>query len=159
MISVALKATIRKICRDVRSVIYIRCRLMGSRVVWLWLARTIKGSNQQVRTRRGVERGSVAIKGLRQDQPVSEALFSQTRLIKATVRLWRRVAGHSHLAGVNQAVGRIMRVGIRIFSIVGGLGFGDDRSRGSGRWPLVGQVLRLLRRLKMQVKAWGRARS
>lgn len=61
MISVALKAMIRKICKDVRSVMYIRWRLMGSRAVWFWLARIINGSNQQVRTRRGVESGSVAI--------------------------------------------------------------------------------------------------
>lgn len=43
------------------SVIYIRCRLMGSEEVWFWLARIIRGRSQQVRVRRGVERGSVAI--------------------------------------------------------------------------------------------------
>lgn len=40
---------------------YIRCRLIGSVVVWFWLARIIKGRSQQVKTRRGVERRSVAI--------------------------------------------------------------------------------------------------
>lgn len=57
----ALKAIIRKICRDVRRVMYIRWRLIGSEAVWFWLARIIRGSSQQVRTRRGVERGSVAM--------------------------------------------------------------------------------------------------
>lgn len=59
--SVALKARIRKICRDVRSVMYMRCRLMGSEEVWCWLAKIIRGRSQQVRASRGVERGSVAI--------------------------------------------------------------------------------------------------
>ena len=57
----APKAKIRKICRDVRRVIYIRCRLIGSVAVWFWLARIIRGRSQQVSTRRGVERGSVAM--------------------------------------------------------------------------------------------------
>lgn len=38
--------------------------------------------------------------------------------------------GHSHLAGANQVVGMSIRVGMRIFSIVGGLGFGGDQSHG-----------------------------
>lgn len=41
-------------------------------MVWFWLARIIKGRSQQERIRRGVERGSVARRGLRRDQPVSE---------------------------------------------------------------------------------------
>lgn len=57
----ALKARIRKICKDVSSVMYIRCRLVGSEDVWCWLARIIKGRSQQVRASRGVERGSVAM--------------------------------------------------------------------------------------------------
>lgn len=61
MISVAPKARIRKNCRDVMSEMYIRCRLIGSRAVWFWLARIIRGNSQQVRTKRGVESGSVAI--------------------------------------------------------------------------------------------------
>lgn len=34
------------------------------------------------------------------------------------MKLWAKVVGHSHLAGVNQVVGTSMRVGIKIFSIV-----------------------------------------
>jgi len=34
---------------------------MGSEAVWFWLARIIRGRSQQVRTKRGVERGSVAM--------------------------------------------------------------------------------------------------
>ena len=51
----------RKNCRDVSRVMYIRWRLMGSRAVWFWLARIISGKSQQVRTKRGVDRGSVAM--------------------------------------------------------------------------------------------------
>lgn len=101
---------------------------MGSSAVWPWLAKIMRGSNQQVRTRRGVERGSVAMKGVRQDQPVSDVFFSQVRLASAMTRLWERVVGHNHLAGVSQAVGRSIRVGIRIFSIVRGLRFEGDLS-------------------------------
>lgn len=61
IISVAPKARIRKICRDVKRVMYIRWRLIGSGAVWFWLARIIRGRSQQVSTRRGVERGSVAM--------------------------------------------------------------------------------------------------
>merc|ERR1712035_236994 len=128
---------------------YIRWRLTGSWAVWFWLARIIRGRSQQVRTKRGVDRGSVAIYGLRQDQPVSERFFSQVRLASAITRLCRSAVGHNHLAETSQVVGTSMRVGIRIFSIVEGLGFGGDRCRGFERWLLVGRALHLLRRLKM----------
>lgn len=58
--SVAPKAKIRKICKDVKSVIYMRCRLTGSGAMWFWLARIIRGRSQQVKIRRGVETRSVA---------------------------------------------------------------------------------------------------
>lgn len=58
----AENAIIRKICKEVNRVIYIRWRLMGSGAVWFWLAKIISGRSQQVRTRRGVDKGSVAIK-------------------------------------------------------------------------------------------------
>lgn len=45
------------------------------------------------------------------------------------IRLCARVVGQSHLAGANQAVGISIRVGIKIFSIVKGLGFGGDQCR------------------------------
>lgn len=61
MISVAPKAKIKNTWREVRSEIYIRCRLTGSELVWFWLARIISGRSQQVRTRSGVDRGSVAM--------------------------------------------------------------------------------------------------
>jgi len=117
---VALKARIKKICRDVSKVIYIRWRLIGSKAVWFWLAKIISGKSQQVRTRRGVDKGSVAIYWLREVQPVSDRLSSQVRLASAIMRLWARVVGHSHFAGTIQVVGTSISVGIRIFSIVVG---------------------------------------
>lgn len=51
---------IRKVCSEVRSVMYKRCRLIGSGLTWFWLARIISGRSQHVSTRRGVESGSVA---------------------------------------------------------------------------------------------------
>lgn len=73
-----------------------------------------------MRTRRGVERGSVARYELRQDHPVSERFFSQEKLASAMIRLCARVTGHRRLAGASQIVGTSIRVGIRIFSIVRG---------------------------------------
>ena len=61
MISVAPKARIKNTCRDVRSIIYVRWRFTGSRFMWFWLARIIRGRSQHVRVSRGVERGSVAM--------------------------------------------------------------------------------------------------
>ena len=150
---------IRKICREVSRVMYIRCRLMGSQDVWFWLAKIINGSNQQVRTRRGVERGSVAMRELRDVQPVSDELTSQVRLANAITRLWPSVVGQSHLAGTTQVVGTSISVGIKIFSIVRGLGFVIGRSHGSGRLQLVELALRLLRRRKRQVIVLGMRRS
>lgn len=159
MISVAPKARIRKNCRDVISEMYIRCRLIGSWAVWFWLARIMRGKSQQVRTSRGVESGSVAIYGFKKDHPVSDRFFSQVRLINAIIRLWRRVEGHSHLVGTMQAVGISIRVGMRTFSIVGGLDFVSGQCRGFEQWLLVGQVLRLLRRLRRPVEEQERQRS
>lgn len=39
----------------------MRWRLIGSEDVWFWLARIIRGRSQQVRTRSGVDRASVAM--------------------------------------------------------------------------------------------------
>lgn len=116
----ALKAKIKKIWRDVRRVIYIRCRLIGSRAVWFWLAKIIRGNNQQVRTRRGVDNGSVAMYRFSEVHPVSERLSSQVRLASAITRLWARVVGHSHFEGTIHVVGTSINVGMRIFSIVVG---------------------------------------
>lgn len=99
---------------------YIRWRLSGSKVVWFWLARIMRGSSQQVRTKRGVERGSVPIYGLMTDQPVSIVVFSQARLANAMSMLWAKVVGHNHLGEANHVVGTSMRVGMRIFNIVEG---------------------------------------
>lgn len=70
---------------------------------------------------------------MREDQPTSERLISQVRLIRAMIKLWRRVVGHNHWEGTSQVVGTSIRVGRRIFSTVGGLSFVGDRSRGCGR--------------------------
>lgn len=87
MTSVALKAKIRKNCKDTRREMKTRWRLLGSWAVWFWLARIIRGRSQQVSTKRGVERGSVAINKLRVDQPVSAGFFNQVRLTSAIIRL------------------------------------------------------------------------
>lgn len=116
----ALKARMRKACREVKSTMKIRWRGAGSRVVEVWLASNMSGSSQQVRTRRGEERGSVAMWGLKKAQPVSEGCLSQDRLIRAIIKLCVSVVGQSHLAGTRLAVGRSIRVGMRIFSIAGG---------------------------------------
>lgn len=89
-------------------------------MMWFWLARIISGSSQQVRTNRGVDRGSVPIYKLEVAQPVSESHLSQLRLIRAMRRLWAVVVVHSHLGEVSQIVGNSMIVGSRIFSIVAG---------------------------------------
>lgn len=80
----------------------------------------MRGKSQQVRTRRGVERGSVAMSAFSEDQPASVVYLSQVRLTSAIVKLWARVVGHSHLEGASQVVGRSISVGSKIFSIVGG---------------------------------------
>lgn len=87
IISVAPKARIRKIWREVSRVMYIRWRFSGSGAIWFWLARIIRGRSQQVRTSRGVERESVAIWRPRKDQPVSIVLINHFRLINAMIRL------------------------------------------------------------------------
>lgn len=74
----------------------------------------------------------MAIYELRAVHPVSVVLLSQVRLAKAINMLWVRVVGHSHLLEVNHVVGRRKRVGIRIFSIVGDLGFVGGLSRAFG---------------------------
>lgn len=116
----APKAKIRKNWRDVRREMYIRCRLSGSEVRWFWLARIIRGNSQQDKTRRGVDKPSVARYRLRVVHPVSEVFFNQVKLAVAISRLWRRLEGHNHLLGVSHVVGIISRVGMRIISIVGG---------------------------------------
>lgn len=80
-------------------------------------------------TRRGVERGSVATRVPMEDQPVSTMFFNQIRLAKAITRLWDSVKGQSHLGGASHVVGISINVGIKIFSIVADLGFGDDHFR------------------------------
>lgn len=93
----------------------------------------MSGSNQQVSTRRGVDRGSVAMQKLRVDQPVSAGWVSQERLINAISRLCTRAEGHTHFAGAIQVVGISIRVGTKTFSIVGGLGFEDGQCRECGQ--------------------------
>lgn len=53
--SAALKARMRKNCKRVSIVIYMRCRFIGSGARWFWLARIIRGSSQQVRISKGAE--------------------------------------------------------------------------------------------------------
>lgn len=93
---------------------------MGSCARWFWLARIMIGRSQQERTNKGEERGSVAIKGLRDFQPVSENWANQVRLRREIRRLWAKAVGQSHFGGVVQVVKTRVIVGIRIFSIVVG---------------------------------------
>lgn len=88
--------------------------------MWFWLARIINGRSQQERTRRGVESGSVAIKGFIKDHPVSDVCINQCRLTRAMMRLWARDEGQTHFGGVSQIVGNSKNVGRSTFSIVGG---------------------------------------
>ena len=155
----ALNARIKKNWSEAKSEMNMRWRLRGSEAVCFWLAKIIRGSSQHVRTRRGVERESVAINRLREDHPVSERFFNQERLIREMQKLYIKLMGQSQLRLSNQAVGISMSVGIRIFSIGGGLGFVVGRSREFEQWLLVGRDQRLLRRLRMQGGAWGMLRS
>ncbi len=119
MISVAPNAIIRNICSEARSVIYKRCRLIGSGLMWFWLARIISGRSQHVRTKRGVDSGSVAKYELDIAHPVSDVHFNHVRLIRAIRRLCVVVVVHSHLGEVNQIVGNNIMVGISTFNIAG----------------------------------------
>lgn len=132
IISVAEKARIRKNCKEVRRVMYIRCRLIGSWDVWFWLAKIIRGRSQHERIKRGVDRGSVAKYGFRKVHPVSEVFFSHIRLVRAIKRLFKSEEGHSHLGGVSHVASISMVVGIRIFNIVGDLSFVGGLIHGCG---------------------------
>lgn len=96
--SIEAKARIRKACREIRSVMYIRWRLIGSWARWFWLARIIIGNNQHESTKRGDESGSVAMYMFNDFHPVSEIWANQVRLNMEIRRLCIRVDGQSHLA-------------------------------------------------------------
>lgn len=128
-------------------------------LVWFWLAKIISGRSQQDNTRRGVERGSVAMCVFKLVQDVSEGLFSQVRLNKAMQKLWPRVVGQSHFGPDSQIVGRSIRVGSRTFSIGEDLGSEDGLCRECVRWQRGGLALRLLHRLKMLRGSSGLLRS
>lgn len=87
--------------------------------MWFWLAKIISGSSQQDRTSRGVDSGSVAKNRPRDVQPDSEGKLSHVRLVNAMQKLWASAVGHNHFGRASQIVGRSMKVGRRIFSIVG----------------------------------------
>lgn len=82
----------------------------------------MSGRSQQDRIRRGVDRGSVAIYEFDEDHPVSVSHFIQLKLTSAIVRLCDEVVIQSHFLLISHAVGIIMIVGIRTFSIVTGSG-------------------------------------
>lgn len=94
--------------------------------MWLWLARTINGSNQQVNTNSGADSGSTAMYVLIIVQPNSDECFSQVRLTKAINRLCPKIVGQSHFLEAIQVVGANMIVGRRTFNIVINLGFAGD---------------------------------
>lgn len=86
-------------------------------------------------------------------------LANHVKLNTAMRRLWASVEGHSHFGFVNHVVGISIRVGIRIFSIVAGSGFGGGLSRVFVQQRLEGQDLRLLHKLRRPEEAWGPRRS
>lgn len=134
MISVAPNAMIRKVCSEARSVMYDRCRLIGSGLMWFWLAKIMSGSSQHVSTNRGVDSGSVARYELEAAHPVSDVHLNQVKLISAISRLCAVVIDHNHLGDTNQIVGNSIIVGINTFSIVIDLSFVVGRFRGCGQW-------------------------
>ena len=70
------------------------------------------------------------ISGLRCAHPVSKEVFSQGRLNAAINRLLVVVVCQSHFLGQVHESGISAKVGMRIFSIVGDLGFLGDQIRG-----------------------------
>lgn len=107
--------------------------------MWFWLAKIVRGRSQHVKTRRGVDRGSRAIRALSFDHPASAELLSQERLTEAIRRLCSRAEGQSHLCGVSQMVGMSIIVGTKTFSTAVGLGFSGGLSRVSGRLQRAGR--------------------
>lgn len=97
---------------------YRRCRLIGSGLIWFWLAKIINGRSQHVNTRSGVDRGSVAKYMFEAAHPVSDVHFNQVRLMRAINRLCAVVVVQSHLGDEIQIVGNSIIVGISTFSIV-----------------------------------------
>lgn len=137
----------------------MRWRLIGSEEVWFWLARIIKGRSQQVNTKRGDDKGSNPIIGFKVVHPDSVLLFSHERLNKAIKKLWARVVGQSHFGGVSQAVGMSIIEGIRIFSIVVGLGFVGGPSHVFGQLRREAPAQHLLHKRRRLVVGGGRLRS
>ena len=88
------------------------------------------------------------MRGLRCVQPASKEVFSQGRLNAAISRLLTVAVCQSHFCGHVHESGISAKVGIRIFSIAGGLGFSGGRIRGSVRWRQELQDLRLLHKLR-----------
>ena len=132
----------------------MRWREIGSEAKWFWLARIIRGRSQHESTRRGPDRGSAPIRGLRCVHPASRDVFSQGRLSAAINRLLVVVVCQSHFWGQIHVSGIRAKVGIRTFNIVKGLGFLSDRIRESVRWQQGGQGLHLLRRLRRLGGLW-----
>lgn len=92
----------------------------------------------------------------REVHAVSELLLNQVRLVRAITMLWARIADQSHLDDINHAVGIKNKDGIRIFSIVGDLGFSGDLYHVFELWLRVGLDLHLLRRRRKLVLIKGR---
>lgn len=86
MSSLAENVMISKVCKHTRREIYSFLLCSGSFLMWFWLARSVSGRSQVVRTRSGVDRGSVEnmVEKLR-----LFSLFCQKRLIE--MRLIRRL--------------------------------------------------------------------
>lgn len=85
--------------------------------MWFWLARSISGSSQVVRTRSGADKGSA-------ENMVEKfrllSLFCHRRLmeIKLIKRLWVVTLIHTFLLLDSQVSGSSMRDGMMVFSIV-----------------------------------------
>lgn len=119
----------------------------------------MRGRSQQDKMRRGVDNGSVAIKVLAEDHPVSEDHLAHWRLSKAIKRLCISVSDHSRLFGRSQVVGISRIVGRRIFSIVKCLRLEDGLCRGYGKLLQVRPSPHLLHMLRKLAEVWGRGRN
>lgn len=85
---------------------------------------------------------------------MSHGFFIQNRLSVAISRLFAVASCQNHLVGDIHVAGISIIVGIRIFSIVAGLGSGGGLCRGFGQLRQEGLAPLLPHRLKRQARAW-----
>lgn len=84
MSSLAENVMMSRICRHVSREMYSFLLCSVSFLMWFWLARSISGRSQVVRTRRGADRGSVEnmVEKLRLFSLFCQRKLMETRLIR-----------------------------------------------------------------------------